>query len=57
LVDGVAFADAGWEAVTVSRGTVATLGRIHRPADRADRMTGIGVEAAAKAIVRAVSEL
>jgi hypothetical protein len=57
LVDGVAFADAGWEVVTVSRGTVATLGRIHRPADRADQMTGVGVEAAAEAIVRAVSEL
>ena len=57
LVDGVAFADAGWEVVTVSRGTAATLGRIHRPADRADRLTGAGVADAADAIAGAVMGL
>jgi hypothetical protein len=33
LVDGVALADAGWAVITVSRGTLRTLARIHTSAD------------------------
>lgn len=33
LTDAVAFADAGWAAVTLSRGTWASLARVHRPGD------------------------
>ena len=50
LTDGVALADAGWEAVTVSRGTWRTLARIHRPADSADGVTGRGVADGARLV-------
>jgi hypothetical protein len=43
LTDGVALADRGWEVVTLSKGTVRTLARIHTPRDTADAMTGEGV--------------
>lgn len=52
LVDGVALADAGWEVVTISRGTIATLRRIHTREDSLDRMTGAGIPAAARVIGR-----
>ncbi len=46
LTDGVALADAGWTCVTLSRGTVTTLGRIHRPGDSVEHVTGEGAERA-----------
>jgi hypothetical protein len=57
LVDAVALADRGWQVVTLSRGTVGTLARIHRPADAADRITGTGVLAAARLAAAAVAAL
>lgn len=54
LTDGVALADAGWAAVTVSRGTWATLARIHTPADGLHRLDGRGIAGAA-ALVAAVA--
>jgi hypothetical protein len=57
LVDGVALADRGWQVVTLSRGTLATLGRIHRPADRAERVGGAGVAEAARVAVAALVAL
>jgi hypothetical protein len=48
LTDGVALADAGWEVITVSKGTVSTLARIHTRGDRADRLSGAGVAEAAR---------
>ena len=44
LVDGIAFADAGWTAVTVSRATRDTLARIHTPRDALRELSGAGVE-------------
>lgn len=44
LTDGVALADAGWRAVTLSRGSLATLGRIHRPHDTVRHLTGDAAE-------------
>ena len=44
LVDGVAFSDAGWEVLTLSRGSAATLGRIHTSRDNLDRLSGAGVD-------------
>lgn len=44
LFDAVAFADAGWPAVTVSRGTLGSLARVHTRADTLDRLHGAGVE-------------
>ena len=57
LADSVALADAGWETVTLSRGTLSTLARIHRPADRADRLTARGIAEAATLLAAALSQL
>jgi hypothetical protein len=57
LADSVALADAGWAAVTLSRGTAATLARIHRPADTSDRMTGEGIAATAAVVVGSIERL
>ncbi len=47
LTDGVALADAGWRVVTLSRGNLGTLWRIHSSRDSVDRLTGRGVASAA----------
>jgi Peptidase family M28 len=47
LLDSVAFADAGWSAVTVSHGSMRTLGRVHTPADSLDRLEGRAIESVA----------
>jgi hypothetical protein len=57
LVDGVAFADAGWEVLTLSRGTIATLARIHTRRDSLDALTGAGVEHAVPVLTRVAREL
>ena len=43
LVDAVAFSDAGWEAVTLSRGSLATLRRIHTRSDDLEHLDGRGI--------------
>ncbi|MBK8250954.1 MAG: M28 family peptidase [Gemmatimonadetes bacterium] len=48
LTDGVALADAGWQAVTVSGGTWRTLARIHRPGDTVVGLTGRGADDVAR---------
>ena len=55
LTDGVALADAGWEVVTLSKGGVRTLARIHTPADRAEEITGAGIDEVARIIVAVLS--
>lgn len=50
LFDAVAFADEGWPAATVSRGTLGSLARVHTRADTLDRLRGDGVEQAARFI-------
>lgn len=57
LVDAVALSDAGWRTATFSRGTLGTLSRIHRPADRPERLTGRGVVEAATVAVAVVRGL
>jgi hypothetical protein len=57
LVDSIAFAEAGWDAVTVSRGTLATLARVHRRADAPAALTGAGVADAVSAIAEAIGRL
>jgi Peptidase family M28 len=47
LVDAVAFSDAGWESVTLSRGTLATLRRIHTRRDNLDHLEGRALSTAA----------
>jgi peptidase M28-like protein len=57
LTDSVALADAGWQAVTLSRGTFRTLKRIHTAHDTPAAMRGIGIAAAAQVLARAATEL
>jgi hypothetical protein len=57
LVDAVALADAGWEVATLSRGSLRTLSRIHRPADTVDRVTGTGIPEVTKVLLECAGEL
>jgi hypothetical protein len=57
LVDGVALADAGWPVVTVSRGSLRTLARIHTARDSVEHLQGTGIPAAAALLVRLVRAL
>jgi hypothetical protein len=43
LADSMAFADRGIESVTVSRGTLSTLARIHTRGDNSSAIAGTGV--------------
>ncbi len=57
LTDGVALADAGWSAVTVSRGGIGTLWRIHRAADNVSRLHGGGMHEIARLVSSAAREI
>jgi hypothetical protein len=57
LVDGLAFSDSGWEAVTVSRGTLATLRRIHTKRDDLAHLRGDSLETTARTIADAAAAL
>jgi hypothetical protein len=52
LVDAIALADAGFEALTVSKGTLRTLARIHTPRDSLAALSGEGVPEAARLVRR-----
>ncbi len=55
LLDGVAFADAGWQVVTVSRGTLRTVARIHTPRDSLEHLRGEGIAVTASIIRSAIA--
>ena len=55
LLDGVALADAGWQVVTVSRGTLGTVARIHTPQDSLDHLSGEGIAVTASIILAAIA--
>jgi len=57
LADSMAFADRGIESVTVSRGTLFTLARIHTRRDNSNVLTGIGVAEASAILSALVKEL
>ena len=57
LTDGVALGEAGWSAVTLSRGGLATLWRIHRAADTAERLSGVGMHEVARLVASAAREI
>jgi len=42
LLDHIAFTRAGVPALTLMRGTLRSMARVHRPADRRDRLRGDG---------------
>ncbi|HXE59813.1 MAG TPA: M28 family peptidase [Gemmatimonadaceae bacterium] len=55
LTDAVALTDAGWRAVTVSKGTWRTVARIHTPNDNLGRLRGDGAEAVARWLAQVVT--
>ncbi len=57
LTDSVALADAGWETLTLSRGTLRTLLRIHTSRDNLRSMRGVGIAGAARVLARTASRL
>jgi hypothetical protein len=57
LVDGVAFADAGWDVLTVSRGTINTLARVHTRRDDLERLSGAGIADTVPVLARVAQEL
>lgn len=57
LADSVAFADAGWESVTLSRGNLATLARVHTSSDTREKLNGTGIAKAAGLLAATVEEL
>jgi Zn-dependent M28 family amino/carboxypeptidase len=57
LTDHVALADAGWETVTLSRGDLRTLRRVHTSRDSLDSMRGTGITSAARVLARTATEL
>jgi hypothetical protein len=57
LADSVAFADAGWDSLTLSRGNLATLARVHTSSDTCERLNGTGIAKAARLLAATVEEL
>jgi len=57
LLDSVAFADAGWEAITVSHGSTRTLARVHTRRDSLDNLRGASIDSVAGVLARAAEAL
>jgi acetylornithine deacetylase/succinyl-diaminopimelate desuccinylase-like protein len=57
MADSMAFADRGIESVTVSRGTLSTLARIHTRRDNSNAFTGSGVAEASVLLAALTREL
>ena len=57
LADSVAFSDRGFEAITISRGSLATLARIHTRRDNSAALTGSGIGEAATLLAALTMEL
>ena len=57
LTDSNAFHKAGWKTVTLGRGTIRTLNRIHTRRDSLDNLRGTGIPDAARVLARLVEEL
>lgn len=57
LTDSVALTDRGWRAVTVSRGSLASLRRVHTSHDSLDALLGTGVDDVANVLARAAEAL
>jgi hypothetical protein len=57
LTDSNAFRAAGWETVTLGRGTLRTLGRIHTKRDSLDSMRGTSIPDAARILAGLIEDL
>jgi hypothetical protein len=57
LLDSVALSAAGWRSVTASRGSLATLRRVHTPSDSLDRLRGDAIPEVAGVLAHAAEVL
>lgn len=57
LTDSSALASLGWSTVTVSRGSFATLRRIHTPTDSLSALRGVAIDDAGAVLARAAEAL
>jgi hypothetical protein len=57
LVDAVAFSSARWPSLTVSRGTLRSLARIHTARDDLHHMTGTGIGTTAQFVANLVGAI
>jgi hypothetical protein len=57
LADSIALSHAGWDSVTLSRGNLATLARVHTTSDTRERLNGTGIAKAARLLAATVEEL
>jgi hypothetical protein len=57
LTDSVALADRGWRAITLSRGSLASLRRVHTPHDSLEALEGSGIPEMATTLARAAEAL
>lgn len=57
LTDSVALASSGWQTVTLSRGRLRTLQRIHTSRDTLSAMSGGGIGGVARVLARTAQEL
>ena len=57
LTDSVALVDRGWRAITLSRGSLASLRRVHTPHDSLEALQGSGIPEMATLLARAAEAL
>ena len=57
LLDSVAFADAGWDAATVSHGSMQTLARVHTRGDSLEALRGGRIGPVGTVLARAAEAL
>jgi uncharacterized integral membrane protein len=57
LTDHVPLARAGWPTLTLSRGDIRTLGRVHTSRDTLPATQGTGITSAARILARTATEL
>ena len=57
LTDSIAFAQAGWDTCTLSRGNLRTLALVHTSGDVPERIDGTGIALAARMLAATVEEI
>jgi len=57
LTDSIAFAEAGWDTTTLSRGNLKTLALVHTSGDVPERIDGTGIALAARVLAATVEEI
>ena len=57
MTDSTALSGRGWNAVTISRGSLRTLARVHRPSDSLANLRGTGIDEVASLLARSAEAL